>query len=58
MQQHEIKILRSNDDKVVTRETIYGKSAAERREKEINRILDHDNFYTVMMAMMGLQQAR
>jgi hypothetical protein len=58
MQPHEIKILRQADDKIVTRETIYGKSAAERREKEINRILDHDNFYTVMMVMMGLQQSR
>ena len=50
MQPHEIKILRAADDKVVTREIVYGKSAAERREKEINRILDHFNFYTVVEA--------
>ena len=58
MQPHEIKILRVIDDSVVVRETIYGRSAAERREKEVNRILDHENFYTMLTALMGLQQAR
>jgi hypothetical protein len=48
MQPHEIKILRVIDDSVVVRETIYGKSAARRREMEVNRILDHSLFYTIL----------
>lgn len=54
MQPHEIKILRAIDDSVVVRETIYGKGAAERREKEVNRILDHENFYTTVEAKLCL----